>query len=253
MAITGPWLGDGARKSIELTKECGISYITGVEVECHLPAIKRQTGFPDFWVTDLILQTSRWSKTPYNACPSRATRPGNPRKINAEFKREDKPWFTAQDMQNIKDSVDGAFGRPHIANYMVKKGIVQDIQAAFDRYLVKCDVPKYPLSLSECSTTDSSGRRCYRPGARQRPRRYFLATITKDPRQQTRIIAGNMLEYIGRSGGLAPQAWWCDDSSLSEIYARASSDLHRRQWLPPEANHYGLGERAGMGGGTIRD
>ncbi|MBI2329650.1 MAG: hypothetical protein HYU85_08500 [Chloroflexi bacterium] len=44
-----------------------------------------------------------------------------------------------------EESVDGAFGRPHIANYLVEKGLVRDKQEAFDKYLVKCDVPKYPL------------------------------------------------------------------------------------------------------------
>jgi len=34
---------------------------------------------------------------------------------------------------------------------MIKKGIVQDTQEAFNRYLIKCDVPKYPLSLPEAS------------------------------------------------------------------------------------------------------
>src|SRR4030042_437477 len=54
-------------------------------------------------------------------------------------------------MKNIQDSVDGSFGRPHIANYLIQKGIVKDKQEAFDKYLVKCDVPKYPLSLAEAS------------------------------------------------------------------------------------------------------
>ena len=42
-------------------------------------------------------------------------------------------------------------GRPHIADYLVKKGIVKTRQEAFDKYLVKCDVPKFPLYLEEAS------------------------------------------------------------------------------------------------------
>ena len=38
-----------------------------------------------------------------------------------------------------------------IADYLVKKNIVKTRQEAFDKYLVKCDVPKYPLYLEEAS------------------------------------------------------------------------------------------------------
>ena len=41
--------------------------------------------------------------------------------------------------------------RPHIADYLIKKGIVATRQEAFDKYLVRCDVPKYPLPLEEAS------------------------------------------------------------------------------------------------------
>ena len=54
-------------------------------------------------------------------------------------------------MRHIEESVDGVLGRPHIADYLVKKGIVKARQEAFDKYLVKCDVPKFPLYLDEAS------------------------------------------------------------------------------------------------------
>jgi hypothetical protein len=47
--------------------------------------------------------------------------------------------------------VEGAFGRPHIANYLMEKGIVSSKDEAFDRYLVRCNVPKMPVSLEEAS------------------------------------------------------------------------------------------------------
>ena len=59
--------------------------------------------------------------------------------------------LTTADMDAIQASVDGSLGRPHIANYLIAKGIVPDKQTAFDRYLVKCDVPKMPLSLEEAA------------------------------------------------------------------------------------------------------
>ena len=39
----------------------------------------------------------------------------------------------------------------HIADYLVKKCIVENRQEAFDKYLLKCDVPKYPLYLEDAS------------------------------------------------------------------------------------------------------
>jgi len=32
-----------------------------------------------------------------------------------------------------------------MANYLITKGIVRDQKEAFEKYLVKCNVPKYPL------------------------------------------------------------------------------------------------------------
>ncbi|RLF59018.1 MAG: hypothetical protein DRN37_04305 [Thermoplasmata archaeon] len=72
--------------------------------------------------------------------------------INEELLKEKKAPMTAEDVRAIEESVDGAFGRPHIANYMVKKGLVSTRQEAFDRYLVKCNVPKLPVSLEEASS-----------------------------------------------------------------------------------------------------
>ncbi len=72
-------------------------------------------------------------------------------RINERFKKEGRELFTDRDLAAIEATVDGAFGRPHIANYMVSKGIVSSRQGAFDRYLVECDVPKLPLPLEEAS------------------------------------------------------------------------------------------------------
>ena len=42
--------------------------------------------------------------------------------LNVEFDKEGIERFTEKDLENIQATVDGAFGRPHIANYLVKKG-----------------------------------------------------------------------------------------------------------------------------------
>jgi hypothetical protein len=72
-------------------------------------------------------------------------------KINEELVKENLAKFTDKDLEEIQNSVDGAFGRPHIADHLVKRGLVANKQEAFDTYLVKCNVPKMPLSLTEAS------------------------------------------------------------------------------------------------------
>jgi predicted metal-dependent phosphoesterase TrpH len=71
--------------------------------------------------------------------------------MNQELIKEGLPQFTHEDLEAIEATVDGAFGRPHIADYMVRKGTVSNRQEAFDRYLVRCDVPKMPVYLEEAS------------------------------------------------------------------------------------------------------
>ena len=197
MAVTDHDSVMAQEKAIALTKEYGISYITGVELNVTFEPPQGKTVSLDFLgynfditnqplVDKLQLMRSHREQRAQKILE----------KINTEFKKEGLPLFTGQDMQNIRDSVDGAFGRPHIAAYLVKKGIVQDIQTAFDRYLVKCDVPKYPLSLSEAAQLIHQAGGVLVLAHGNDPGGTSLATITKDLRQQTRIIDENMLEYI---------------------------------------------------------
>ena len=41
--------------------------------------------------------------------------------LNREFKRENIQALTEDDFRQIEESVDGVLGRPHIADYLVKK------------------------------------------------------------------------------------------------------------------------------------
>jgi len=117
-------------------------------------------------------------------------------KLNVEFDKEGMERFTEEDLRKIQDSVDGAFGRPHIANYLVEKGIVGNRQEAFDRYLVKCDVPKYPLSLAEASRLIRNAGGILVHAHPNDPNGTSLVTITADLGEQTKIIREYMLEYI---------------------------------------------------------
>src|SRR4030043_1521518 len=71
--------------------------------------------------------------------------------LNTEFEKEGIQKLTKNAFEEIQSSVDGVLGRPHIADYLVTQGIVKTRQEAFDKYLVKCDVPKYPLYLEAAS------------------------------------------------------------------------------------------------------
>jgi predicted metal-dependent phosphoesterase TrpH len=116
--------------------------------------------------------------------------------LNAEFKIEGIPALTKDDFKQIEASVDGTLGRPHIADYLVKKGIVASRQEAFNRYLVKCDVPKYPIYLEEASKLirSAGGKLVLAHG--NDPHGTSLASLTKDLSEQTAIIKETMIPYI---------------------------------------------------------
>ena len=44
--------------------------------------------------------------------------------LNTEFKKEHRPLFTDTDLQKMQAGVDGILSRPHIADYLIKKGVV---------------------------------------------------------------------------------------------------------------------------------
>jgi predicted metal-dependent phosphoesterase TrpH len=116
--------------------------------------------------------------------------------INEEFRKEGLQEFTPKDLHQIQASVDGAFGRPHIAAYMMKKGIVRDKQEAFDRYLLRCNVPKLPLSLQEASrlVRESGGKLVL--AHPNDPNGTSLVAFTPVLKEQLEIITDSMLEYI---------------------------------------------------------
>jgi hypothetical protein len=197
LSITDHDSVEAQKKAISLIEEYGIEYVTGIELNVTMQSPQGKSISLDFLgygfdvdnktlLGKLEILRDRREKRAQEILE----------KINAEFKKEGIKLLTDKDMQNIRDSVDGAFGRPHIAAYLIKKGIVSNTQEAFDRYLVKCDVPKYPLSLPEASGlihnaggilvlahgNDSGGT--------------SLAVITRDSKQQTQFIEENMLSYI---------------------------------------------------------
>ena len=188
-------------KAIELARHHRIPYITGVELnvafEYYPVGEKRKSVSLDFLGYQYDID-NRELKNKLQLM--REHREARARKIleklNAEFDKQGIARFTEKDLENIQTTVDGAFGRPHIANYLVKKRIVKNKQEAFDKYLVKCDVPKYPLTLAEASRLirNAGGRLVF--AHPNDPDGTSLVTITRDLEQQTRVIEKYMLEYL---------------------------------------------------------
>jgi predicted metal-dependent phosphoesterase TrpH len=186
------------RRAITLARQHGMSYITGVElnVTFDYPEDNKDVSLDFLGYGYDIGNQELKSKLQL----MKEYRKGRGRKIlqnlNIEFDRQGIERFTEEDLRNIERSVDGVFGRPHIANYLVQKGIVNDKQEAFDRYLVKCDVPKYPLSLAEASqlVRNAGGILVHaHPGD---PRGTSLASITHDLEKQTKVIEKYVLQYV---------------------------------------------------------
>jgi len=185
-------------RAIELASQYNISYIAGVElnVTFQYPNGDRAISL-DFLGYRYDIGNEELRNTLELIRQHRERRARQIlEKLNAEFDQEGIERFTEEDLKNIQDSVDGVFGRPHIANYLVQEGIVKDNQEAFDKYLVKCDVAKYPLSLAEASrlVRNAGGILVHaHPNDRNGT---SLISITHDLDEQTKIIERHMLEYI---------------------------------------------------------
>jgi hypothetical protein len=187
-------------EAMALAKENEIHYITGVELNVTFSHPKYHEGKPtslDFlgYQFDVEKKELR-DKLPLMAAyrEERAAKILN--NINAEFEKEGIEKLTKNDFWEIHASVDGVFGRPHIADYLVRKGIVRTRQEAFDEYLVKCDVFKYPLYLEEASRLVRNAGGIIVLAHPNDPHGTSLVTLTNSLSEQTEIIEESILRYI---------------------------------------------------------
>jgi predicted metal-dependent phosphoesterase TrpH len=189
---------DCQERAIALARKHGISYITGVElnVTFHYPEGTKDVSL-DFlgYGYDIGNQELKSKLQLIKEHRQRRARQIL-ENLNVEFDKEGIERFTEEDLRKIEDSVDGVFGRPHIANYLIEKGIVKDKQEAFDKYLVKCDVPKYPLSLAEASKLIRNAGGVLVHAHPNDPHGTSLVSITHDLEEQTKVIEKYMLKYI---------------------------------------------------------
>jgi len=184
-------------RAIALAKQYGISYLTGVELNVTFQYPGNKSVSLDFLGYQYDFNNEELKNKLQLIREHRERRAHQIlQKLNAEFDKEGIQRFTEQDIKNIRDSVDGTFGRPHIANYLISKDIVSDKQEAFDKYLVKCDVPKYPLSLAEASNLVRNAGGILVFAHPNDPNGTSLATITRDLSEQVKIIEKYMLQYI---------------------------------------------------------
>jgi predicted metal-dependent phosphoesterase TrpH len=190
---------DGQERAIALAKEYGITYITGVELNItfQYPPEPGRSISLDFLGYRYDIGNQELKSKLELIRERREIRAREIlEKLNIEFDKENIARFDEEDIKKIQDSVDGVFGRPHIAKYLVEKGIVSSHQEAFDRYLVKCDVPKFPLSLAEASRLIRNASGIFVLAHPNDPNGTSLVSITSDLDEQTKIIEGYMLEYI---------------------------------------------------------
>jgi len=189
---------DCQERAIALARKHGMSYITGVElnVAFHYPEGNKDVSL-DFLGYRYDINNQELKSKLQLIKEHRKRRASQIlQNLNIEFDKEGIERFTEEDLRKIEDSVDGVFGRPHIANYLVEKGIVKDKQEAFDKYLVKCDVPKYPLSLAEASELIRNAGGILVHAHPNDPHGTSMASITRDLYEQTKIIEKYMLQYI---------------------------------------------------------
>jgi predicted metal-dependent phosphoesterase TrpH len=187
-------------KAMALTKKNGIRYVVGVELNVTFSHPRYNEGKSisldflgyQFDVNNRALRNKLRKTAQYRE--ERAAKILD--NINAEFEKEGIEKLTKNDLREIQDSVDGVLGRPHIADYLVRKRIVGTKQEAFDKYLVKCDVPKYPLYIEEASRLLRNAGGITVLAHPNDPQGTSLVALTKSLRKQTEIIEESILGYI---------------------------------------------------------
>jgi len=158
-------------------------------------------------------------------------------KINAEFEKEEIEKLTKNDMKKIQDSADGVLGRPHIADYLVEKGIARTKQEAFDKYLVKCDVPKYPLYIEEASRLVRNAGGIIVLAHPNDPHGTSLVSLTKSLPEQTEIIEESFLRYIDgvecwhSRNDLQTTKHYVEFAEKHELIMTGGSDCHQKPIL----------------------
>jgi predicted metal-dependent phosphoesterase TrpH len=212
-------------EAVSLAKIAKIRYITGVELNVtfsHPQYREGKTVSLDFLGYQFDANNEALKSKLENVAGYREDRAARIlENLNAEFTKEGLETLTKKDFREIEASADGVLGRPHIADYLVKKKIVKTRQEAFDKYLVKCDVPKYPLYLKEASKLirDAGGKMVL--AHPNDPNGTSLTALTKSLVEQTSIVRDSMVDYID-----GVECWHSrNDFQTTNHYVRFTKDL----------------------------
>jgi predicted metal-dependent phosphoesterase TrpH len=221
-------------QAVALAGKLGINYITGVELNVTFPYAGKSVSL-DFLGYGYDYANPALGDKLHVIREHREIRGRQIiNNLNNEFRQEGLPLFTDADLIKMQEGVDGILSRPHIADYLVGKGVVRDRQEAFDKYLVKCDVPKYPLLLPEASSLiRNAGGRLVLAHPND-PNGTSLVSLTHDLSEQGKIIRENMLEYIdgvecwhSRSDA-ETTAFYIDFCKKHRLLMTGGSDCHQK-------------------------
>jgi predicted metal-dependent phosphoesterase TrpH len=200
MSITDHDSIGSQKMAIDLAKKDGIRYVSGVELNVTFSHRRYHEGKSislDFLGYQYDINNNELRNKLDQMAEYREERAVKILdNINAEFGKEGIEKLTKNDFREIQASVDGVLGRPHIADYLVRKGIVRTRQEAFDKYLVKCDVPKYPLYIEDASRLVRNAQGLIVLAHPNDPHGTSLVTLTNSLSEQTEIIEESMLKYI---------------------------------------------------------
>ncbi|UCE15216.1 MAG: PHP domain-containing protein [Candidatus Bathyarchaeota archaeon] len=200
MSITDHDSIDCQEKAMALARKNGIRYVYGVELNVTFSHPRYREGRSialDFLGYQFDVENGELKEKLRKIAQYREERAVKILdKVNAVFEKEGIAKLTRKDLRKIRDSVDGVLGRPHIASYLVRKGIVRTRQEAFDRYLVKCNVPHYPLYVEEASRLVRDAGGIIVLAHPNDPHGTSLVKLTKSLHEQTAIIEKSILEYI---------------------------------------------------------
>jgi len=191
---------DSQAEALRLARHYGMAYLTGLELNVtfiHPDYTKGKEVTLDFLAYGFELDHAPLVEKLVELRDYRQIRAQKILdNLNAELIKEGKAPLTIADLECIQATVDGAFGRPHIANYLIEKGIVHDRQEAFDRYLVKCNVPKLPLQIGEASSLVRGAGGKILLAHPNDPNGTSLVTLAKSLSEQQRIVGEAMLPLI---------------------------------------------------------
>ncbi|RMF54319.1 PHP domain-containing protein [Candidatus Woesearchaeota archaeon] len=159
-------------------------------------------------------------------------------KVNSYLVKEGKPTL---DFNEMIKGVSGSAARPHLARYMVKKGLVKDWDEAFDKYLVRFNSPKYNLSVEEAvELMAKSGGKLFiaHPGSARKS----LTEITPDLNAQKKLI--RELAGLGIKG---IECYYPDhDEKAKSFYLSTAKELGLltsggSDWHGPDSPHSMMG------------